>query len=198
MRPGTCNSPMLTPAAQCTAVKKAKGGKGGAGAAKAQSKPKKAATASAEPPKPPPTAGGAGGGAGAGSSGTTAAAAAAGDDVAGQVVTPWDVETDDDKGIDYDKLIRDFGCSAITPVSPREQVVWFAKPKCSPFREHLESPHFCRSSLSALSASLDARHIVSCVVAFSSRTGIVCVRAWGQPARCPLMCVCVLPPQRLD
>lgn len=111
---------MLTPAARCTAVKKAKGGKGGAGAGKAQSKPKKkATTSSAEPPKPPPTAGGAGGGAGAGSSGTSAAAAAAGDDVAGQVVTPWDVETDDDKGIDYDKLIRDFGCSAITPVSPR-------------------------------------------------------------------------------
>lgn len=30
-----------------------------------------------------------------------------------QTVTPWDVECDDDKGIDYDKLIRDFGSQAI-------------------------------------------------------------------------------------
>ncbi|KAL0231442.1 hypothetical protein GEMRC1_010846 [Eukaryota sp. GEM-RC1] len=30
-----------------------------------------------------------------------------------QIVTPWDVEAED--GVDYDKLIRDFGCSAISP-----------------------------------------------------------------------------------
>lgn len=33
-----------------------------------------------------------------------------------QKVTPWDVEGADEKGVDYDKLIRDFGCSPITPV----------------------------------------------------------------------------------
>jgi len=32
----------------------------------------------------------------------------------GQVVTPWNVDGGDE-GIDYDKLIRDFGCSKITP-----------------------------------------------------------------------------------
>eukprot|EP01029_Cantina_marsupialis_P014133 TRINITY_DN312_c0_g1_i4.p1 TRINITY_DN312_c0_g1~~TRINITY_DN312_c0_g1_i4.p1 ORF type:complete len:1017 (-),score=370.81 TRINITY_DN312_c0_g1_i4:584-3634(-) len=31
-----------------------------------------------------------------------------------QVVTPWEVEADDD-GIDYEKLIREFGCQRITP-----------------------------------------------------------------------------------
>lgn len=31
----------------------------------------------------------------------------------GQVITPWEVEAEG--GIDYDKLIRDFGCSSITP-----------------------------------------------------------------------------------
>ena len=30
-----------------------------------------------------------------------------------QVVTPWDVEGKDGGGIDYDKLVRDFGCSTI-------------------------------------------------------------------------------------
>lgn len=30
-----------------------------------------------------------------------------------QVVTPWDVEASDDKGIDYEKLVRDFGSSMI-------------------------------------------------------------------------------------
>jgi tryptophanyl-tRNA synthetase len=29
-------------------------------------------------------------------------------------VNPWDVEAGKD-GVDYDKLIRDFGCCAITP-----------------------------------------------------------------------------------
>jgi len=28
-------------------------------------------------------------------------------------VTPWDVEAEDEDGIDYDKLIRDFGCDAL-------------------------------------------------------------------------------------
>lgn len=32
----------------------------------------------------------------------------------GQLVTPWEVEAEDEGGIDYDKLIRDFGCSYIT------------------------------------------------------------------------------------
>ena len=31
-----------------------------------------------------------------------------------QVVNPWEIEAGDE-GVDYDKLIRDFGCSAITP-----------------------------------------------------------------------------------
>jgi tryptophanyl-tRNA synthetase len=31
----------------------------------------------------------------------------------GQVVTPWDVQGAEDAAIDYDKLIRDFGCSRI-------------------------------------------------------------------------------------
>ncbi len=31
-----------------------------------------------------------------------------------QIVNPWDVEAGED-GVDYDKLIRDFGCTAITP-----------------------------------------------------------------------------------
>ena len=29
------------------------------------------------------------------------------------MVTPWDVEGKDGEGIDYDKLVRDFGCSTI-------------------------------------------------------------------------------------
>lgn len=32
-----------------------------------------------------------------------------------QIVTPWDVEADDDEGIDYDKLIDRFGSSRISP-----------------------------------------------------------------------------------
>jgi len=32
----------------------------------------------------------------------------------GQTITPWDVQADE-AGIDYDKLIRDFGCSSLTP-----------------------------------------------------------------------------------
>lgn len=32
-----------------------------------------------------------------------------------QVVTPWEVETEDEKGIDYDKLINEFGSQRITP-----------------------------------------------------------------------------------
>jgi tryptophanyl-tRNA synthetase len=31
----------------------------------------------------------------------------------GQIVTPWEVEGDAEGGIDYDKLIRDFGCSRL-------------------------------------------------------------------------------------
>ena len=36
-----------------------------------------------------------------------------GDESSEQVVTPWDVEGKDGEGIDYDKLVRDFGCSTI-------------------------------------------------------------------------------------
>ena len=32
-----------------------------------------------------------------------------------QIVTPWDVEADDDEGIDYDKLIDRFGSQRISP-----------------------------------------------------------------------------------
>ena len=31
-----------------------------------------------------------------------------------QIVTPWNVSTTSEKGIDYDKLIRDYGCNKIT------------------------------------------------------------------------------------
>lgn len=33
----------------------------------------------------------------------------------GQVVTPWEVEASEDKGIDYDRLIVQFGCSKLSP-----------------------------------------------------------------------------------
>ena len=32
----------------------------------------------------------------------------------GQIVTPWDVEADDEEGIDYDKLIDRFGSQRIS------------------------------------------------------------------------------------
>ena len=31
------------------------------------------------------------------------------------VVTPFEINAKDDTGIDYDKLIKQYGCSAITP-----------------------------------------------------------------------------------
>lgn len=46
------------------------------------------------------------------------AAAAAGEEVKAdddQVVTPWEVSADSEKGIDYEKLIKQYGCFAITP-----------------------------------------------------------------------------------
>lgn len=43
-----------------------------------------------------------------------AAAASADDGGKEQVVNPWEIEAGEE-GVDYDKLIRDFGCSAITP-----------------------------------------------------------------------------------
>src|SRR5689334_2761626 len=36
------------------------------------------------------------------------------------VVTPWDVEAEDEKGIDYDKLIKKFGSDAITDTLIKE------------------------------------------------------------------------------
>lgn len=47
--------------------------------------------------------------------GSDEASAAAAADSGGQKVTPWEMEAEGDEGVDYQKLIRDFGCSAITP-----------------------------------------------------------------------------------
>ena len=32
-----------------------------------------------------------------------------------QVITPWEVQGDEETGIDYDKLIQQFGCTKISP-----------------------------------------------------------------------------------
>lgn len=46
--------------------------------------------------------------------GAPAAAAAEAAPVQEQAVTPWDVAGGSDGKIDYDKLVRDFGCSTLT------------------------------------------------------------------------------------
>lgn len=82
-----------------------KGGKKAADAAKAAAPAASASAAGSEPPDCTP-------GATAGDDDNAATGAGRGGE--GQLVTPWEVEAEDEGGIDYDKLIRDFGCSYIT------------------------------------------------------------------------------------
>lgn len=89
-------TPTEKPASDSTSPAVAAGAAGSGGSAAAPAR--KAAPAPAPPAETKPA----------------AAASAAEGTGKEQVVNPWEIEAGDE-GVDYDKLIRDFGCSAITP-----------------------------------------------------------------------------------
>ena len=103
----------------------------------------------------------------------------------GQVVTPWEVEGDQE--IDYDKLVKTFGSMRITEVgqpverlSVRTVWVWTARP---PTTNNTKQTQKNRTWSPAWSASQGASATASCAGGSSSRTATsasswTCMRRW--------------------